>query len=172
MMNAISVLQEGTQWAHEFLEIVTADVTPEQAHWHPLGIANPLGAVYAHAVLAEDGVINGMLKGGAPLFASTWADKTGVSDPQFQMTLEWAQGLKVELPTFRQYAQAVYTATNDYLASLSDESLSRQIDLSNVGLGQKPLSWCLNALVISHLNNMIGEISCLKGLQGAKGYPF
>ena len=70
------------------------------------------------------------------------------------------------------YAQTVYTTTNDYLASLTDETLSRQIDLSNVGLGQKPLSWCLNALVISHLNNMIGEISCLKGLQGAKGYPF
>ena len=171
-MNAISVLQEGAQWAHEFLEMVTADVTPEQAHWCPPGIANPLGALYAHAVLAEDGVINGMLKGSAPLFASTWAGKTGVSDPQFQMTLEWAQGLKVDLPTFRQYAQAVYTATNDYLASLTDESLSRQIDLSNVGLGQKPLSWYLNALVISHLNNMIGEISCLKGLQGAKGYPF
>jgi hypothetical protein len=165
MMKAISVLQEGTQWAHEFLEMVMVDVTPDQAHWRPLGIANPLGAVYA------DGVI-GMLKGSAPLFASTWAGKTGVSDPQFQMTLEWAQGLKVELPTFRQYAQAVYTATNDYLASLTDESLSRQIDLSNVGLGQKPLSWCLNALLISHLNNMIGEISCLKGLQGAKGYPF
>lgn len=171
-MSAIAVLQEGTQWAHEFLEIVTADVTPEQAHWYPGGIANPLGAIYAHAVLAEDGVINGMFKGSAPLFASTWAGKTGISDPQFQMTLTWAQGLKVDLPTFRPYAQAVYTATNDYLASLTDESLCRQIDLSNAGgLGQKPLSWCLNALVISHLNNMIGEISCLKGLQGAKGYP-
>ncbi|MBI1878423.1 MAG: DinB family protein [Chloroflexi bacterium] len=171
-MNAISAFQEGAQWAHEFLEMVTADVTPEQAHWRPPGIANPLGAIYAHAVLVEDGVINGMLKGGAPLFASTWAGKTGVSDPQHQMTLEWAQGLKVDLPAFRPYAQAVYAATNDYLASLTDEALSRQIDLSNVGLGQKPLSWCLNALVISHLNNMIGEISCLKGLQGAKGYPF
>lgn len=170
-MNAISGFQEGIQWAHEFLEMVTANVTPEQAHWRPPGIANPLGAIYAHAVLAEDSVINGMLKEGIPLFASTWAGKTGVSDPQFQMTLEWAQRLKVDLPTFRQYAQAVYTATNDYLASLTDESLSRQIDLSDVGLDQKPLSWCLNALVISHLNNMIGEISCLKGLQGAKGYP-
>jgi hypothetical protein len=43
MMKAISVLQEGTQWTHEFLEMVMVDVTPEQAHWRPLGIANPLG---------------------------------------------------------------------------------------------------------------------------------
>lgn len=170
-MNGISVFQEGVQWAHEFLETVTADITPEQAHWRPPGIANPLGALYAHAVLAEDGVINGMLKRGTPLFASAWAGKTGVSEPQFQMTLGWAHELKVDLPAFRQYAQAVYTATNDYLASLTNESLSRPIELSNVGGGPKPLSWYLNALVISHLNNMIGEISCLKGLQGAKGYP-
>jgi hypothetical protein len=87
------------------------------------------------------------------------------------MTLLWARGLKVDVPAFRLYAQAVYAATNDYLASLTEEALSRQIDVSNMGLGQKPLSWCLNALVISHLNNMIGEISCLKGLQGARGYP-
>lgn len=78
----------------------------------------------------------------------------------------------MELPACRDYAQAVYAATNDYVASLTPNDLSREIDLSNVGLGQKPLSWCLNALVISHVNNVAGEISCLKGLQGAKGYPF
>lgn len=171
-MNAISAFSEGLQWAHEYLEMVTADVTPEQAHWQPPGIANPLGAVYAHAVVAEDAVVNGMLKGGAPLFASKWGGKTGVSDPQHEMKLEWARGLKVDLPAFRKYAQAVFAATNDYVASLNPDDLNRVVDLSNVGLGQRPVSWCLNALVISHLNNMIGEISCLKGLQGAKGYPF
>lgn len=64
-MDAISTLQDGLQWAHELLEMVMADVTPEQAHWQPPGIASPLGAIYAHAVLAEDAVINAMLKGGA-----------------------------------------------------------------------------------------------------------
>ncbi len=32
--------------------------------------------------------------------------------------------------------------------------------------------WVLNSLVVGHLNNMAGEISVLKGLQGSKGYPF
>jgi hypothetical protein len=171
-MNTVSPLKEGIQWAHELLEMVTADVTPEQAHWQPPGIANPLGAIYAHAVLAQDAVVNGMLKGSAPLFAGDWAGKTGVPNPQFQLDLEWARTLELDLPAFREYAQAVYTATNDYLSSLAADDLSREIDLTNMGLGQRSLSWCLNALVISHVNNMIGEISCLKGLQGAKGYPF
>jgi len=31
-MDALSPLKEGIQWAHELLEMVMADVTPEQAH--------------------------------------------------------------------------------------------------------------------------------------------
>jgi hypothetical protein len=170
-MNAVSPLIEGIQWAHELLEMVTADITPEQAHWQPPGIANPLGAIYAHAVLAEDAVVNAMLKGSAPLFSSEWAGKTGIANPQFQLDLEWARNLELDLPAFREYAQAVYATTIDYVSSLSATDLSGEIDMTSMGLGQRSLSWCLNALVISHLNNMIGEISCLKGLQGAKGYP-
>ena len=56
------------------------DVTPEQAHWIPPGVALPIGASYAHVVVGQDSVINGMLKGGAPLFASSWAGKTGLSE--------------------------------------------------------------------------------------------
>lgn len=171
-MDALSPLKEGIQWAHELLEMVTADVTPEQAHWQPPGIANPLGSIYAHAVLAEDAVINAVLKGGAPMFAAEWGGKTGMPNPQFQLDLEWARSLELDLPAFREYAQAVYTATNAYVSSLTADDLSHEIDLTNMGLGQRSLSWCLNALVISHVNNMIGEVSCLKGLQGAKGYPF
>lgn len=26
--------------------------------------------------------------------------------------------------------------------------------------------------IVQHINNHLGEISCLKGMQGAKGYPF
>ena len=171
-MDAIAALQEGVTWANELLEMVAADVTEEQAHWQPPGIANPLGSLYAHAVFAQDAVINAVLKGGAPLFAGQWAGKTGVENPEFQLNLEWARSVRIDLAAFRPYAQAVYKATYDYMASLTPDDLGREIDLTNVGLGVKPLSWCLNALVISHLNNMTGEISCLKGLQGAKGYPF
>jgi len=54
-----------------------SDVTPEQAHWSPPGVANPLGAAYAHLVSSEDMFVNGMLAGGAPIMASTFAGKVG-----------------------------------------------------------------------------------------------
>ncbi|HLY26904.1 MAG TPA: DinB family protein, partial [Aggregatilineales bacterium] len=159
-------------WAHELLEMVMADVTPEQMQWLPPGVANPLGAIYAHAILAEDGVVNGMLRQAAPLFASTWSGKSGVAVPQHNMTAEWAHNLKPDLATLRAYGKAVYAATEDYLATLNEAMLDQEIDLSSVGLGKRTLGWCLAALVVSHLHNMVGEASTLKGVQGARGYPF
>ena len=51
-------------------------------------------------------------------------------------------------------------------------TLDEMRDLSAQGLGRRSVGWMLNALVAGHLNNMAGELSCLKGLQGFKGYPF
>lgn len=171
-MNATNALLESVQWAHQLLGMVTADLTAEQANWWPPGIANPAGAMFAHGVCGEDAVVNVVLKGGAPLFASEWAGKTGVSEPQMQATPEWARSVQVDLPALHEYAKAVATAAEEHIGSLSDQELERVIDLSNVGLGERKVSWVINALIASHLNNMAGEISVLKGLQGAKGYPF
>lgn len=171
-MTAISTHRTALKWAAELLEMTTADVTHEQAHWQPPGAANPIGATYAHAICALDGVVNGVLRGAAPLFASTWAGKTGVSDPQMISTPEWASSVRLDMAAARTYAQAAYADADTYIAGLSEADLARELDLSRVGLGTRTVDWCLSALAIGHLHNMAGEISCLKGIQGAKGYPF
>ena len=171
-MTAMDTHMVALKWAGDLLEMVMADVTEEQAHWQPPGIANPLGAQYAHAICAADAVIHIFLQGQPPLFQSSWAGKTGVSEPQMAATQEWARAVKVELTALRQYAQAVYSAINAYVDGLAPEDLERELDLSEAQLGVQTVDWVLSALVASHINNMTGEISCLKGLQGAKGYPF
>ncbi len=171
-MNAIATHRQALKWGFEILHLVVADLTTEQAHWQPPGIAHPAGAQYAHAIVAADAIALGVLMGGAPLFASSWAGKTGVSQPQPQATQEWARTVQVDLPALHAYAAAVAAAADAFVAGLSESDLDRQIDLSAVGLGQRSLDWVLSALIAGHLNNMAGEISALKGLQGAKGYPF
>jgi hypothetical protein len=177
---AVSLLRAQYQNAHEVLEGTLQDVTSEQAHWSPPGTANPLGATYAHIVISEDGVINGMLKGSGPLSVSTWAGKIGVSElppmpgPEvggLPSWSEWARRVKVDQAALRSYAQAVYAATDEYLASLTDDDLNRSLDLSGLGVGQQTLGWLLT-LMLSNVNWHTGEIACLKGLQGARGYPF
>jgi hypothetical protein len=171
-MDSLTVLREGIQWGHGLVEQVMADVTTEQAHTPPAGSAHSIAAIYAHGILAEDGIINGMLRGGAPLFAATWAATCGVPAPTMFLSEAWSRGLRVDLEALRQYSQAVSQATEEYLAALSPTDLDEIKDLSAVGLGERTVGWMLNVLVAGHLNNMAGELSCLKGLQGLKGYPF
>ena len=71
----------------------------------------------------------------------------------------------------REYAQAVYAATSDYLGSASDADLARSIDLSALGLGERTVGQLCDTL-LSNAQWHTGEIACLKGIQGAKGYPF
>lgn len=172
-MDAISLLRQQLQEAHQFLEMTMQDVTAEQAHWAPPGKASPLGAHYAHLLTGEDFIIQGMLKGGAPLAAGTGAGKVGVSElpPRDGAWDKWARKVNVDLPTLKQFAQTVYAASDQYLASLTPDDLSRTVDLSAQGFGQQTFASMLN-IAVGHVNSHMGEISCLKGLQGAKGYPF
>jgi hypothetical protein len=178
---AIVLLREQIQAAHQLVEGTIANVTPEQAHWSPPGVAIPVGATYAHIVISEDGTINGLLKGSAPLFASTWASKAGVSElppmmnpekPGFPDWSGWSRRVQVDLADLRPYAKAVYAATDDYLASLTDDDLNRSVDLSVLGLGKSTVGYILINGILGNAFSHGGEISCLKGLQGVRGYPF
>lgn len=176
----VSLLREQLKGALRLLEGTMEGVTAEQAHWVPPGTANPIGANYAHVVLGQDAVVNARLKGGAPLAATAWAGKTGASEPPpgpdpktpgFPDWSKWARRVKIDLPAMRKYAQAVYAATDEYLASLSDEDLARSLDLGALGLGQMSVKQLLLGGVVGNALTHTGEISCLKGLQGGKGYP-
>jgi len=178
-VDAVTLLRDQLKGAHWVLDGTMADVTPEQLAWLPPGVANPLGASYAHVILSEDLFMNGMFRGSGPLLASTWANKTGFSEPMpmpgpdWNTTYgAWTRRVQVDLPTAREYAQAVYASSDEYLASLTPEALDTMLDLSGVGMGQMPLANAISLLVIAHVNNLAGEISCLKGIQGFRGYPF
>jgi hypothetical protein len=78
----------------------------------------------------------------------------------------------MDLPAFNAYAQAVYASIDDYLASLDDEAMERMIDLSSIGMGERKSGFVLSMILLGDTFSHCGEISCLKGLQGLKGYPF
>lgn len=175
-MEATSLLRKQFQAAHGWLEGTMKGVTPQQAQWSPPGKANPLGATYAHIILSEDAMVNGIVNGGAPLFATTWAGKTGLSEmppspSDAQPWDAWARRVRIDLPALQQYAQAVYAASDKCLASLPPEALNRTVDLSAFGMGQESVANFLGSIAAAHIRDHSGEISCLKGLQGEKGFP-
>jgi hypothetical protein len=164
--------------ARKVLDGTMADVTQAQADYAPPGIVNPLGATYAHVIWSEDMAVQGMFRQLPPLFASSWQGRTGLSEPMPTPGPEWAnypawtRRVKIDLSALRQYAQAVAAETDAWITSLSESDLDRPIDLSGAGLGQHTLGTAIALLIANHLGTETGEISVLKGIQGARGYPF
>ncbi len=177
MLTALQLIKDELKNARETFDGTVADVREEQLHNDPGGKALPLGAAYAHLVFSEDAVVQGMLQGKQPFFATGWAGRTGVSelmppmDERWMVEHErWAKTVKIDLGELRDYAKAVFTATDEYVSNLKEEDLEREVDLGEGG--KKTLAELLYSWVIGHLNSLAGEISALKGIQGARGYPF
>ena len=175
-MDSVSLLREQLRAAHEYLDGTMAGVTSEQLQWIPPGTATPLGANYLHLIQSEDLIINAALQQKEPLATSTWAGRIGASEPMPTPPSEeadyaaWTRRVRLDMPVFREYAQAVYAASDAYMATLSPDDLDTTLDLSSMGMSPVTVSWVLSRYIVGHTDNICGEASCLKGLQGAGGY--
>jgi hypothetical protein len=142
------------------------------AHWVPPGKALPLGALYVHVLTAEDFFIQGLLKGGVPLWDSSWKGSMGLSEPRpprGQPWEDWARRVRIDMAKLREYAKAVFAATDAYVDSLSEGDLEKEIQFNERKIR---LVGFFLGVMCTHCANHTGEISTLKGLQGLKGYPF
>jgi hypothetical protein len=173
-MQATTLLRHQFREFHQLLEGTLSGITPDQVHSVPPGTANPVGATYAHVVLWEDMGVHGLLQGRAPLSAGSWAGRTGLSElPPLDRPghwEEWGRRVRVDLPALRGYAEAVYLATDEFIGSLPDTELEREIDLTAMGFGRPAAAWVV-ANMLQNVALHCGEIAVLKGLQGATGYP-
>lgn len=172
-MNASETIRMQAKGAHDIVEGTMEGVTADECHKTPGGTAHPIGATYAHLVLSEDFIVNMLLRGSTPLVMGEWAGKAGISEPPPMPggdLFGWANRVKVDLAQVRQYAQAVYKSTDEYIASLSDDAIGQMKDIP--GFGNQPIGYFLSIACIIHPSNHVGEISAMKGIQGGKGYPF
>ena len=154
----------------EVMESTMADVTSEHAQWTPPGKALPLGALYVHVLTSEDFFIQGLLKGGTPMWDATWKGSAmGLSEPRpprGQPWEDWARRVRIDMPKLREYAKAVFAATDAHVDGLSEADLGKEVEF----LGRKmSVATLLLGVMCTHIANHTGEISTLKGL---KGYPF
>lgn len=167
MTDVRSTLREQMQAMHGTLEAAIGDCPSNAvAEKLPGSTINSIGAIYAHTVFGEDGLLNGLTRGKTPIyFTGGWADKIGLEMPQGSMEPDWTVSL--DLGTFRQYAKAVYQATDEYLATVSDDELDTIVD-SGFAPPMPVRSFVANILAW-HVATHQGEISALKGVQGLNG---
>ena len=171
-MEALDMLRETVKESYGWLEETMSDVTQEQADWRPPGLANPIGALYAHTVIDTDMVLNMWIRHRSPMIATTWAGRAGLSEPHAPPPWhDWAARVRVDLNAFRPYACAVYADVDDYLASVSAGDLDQGIDMPATAEGRRSVRQVIASVAVRHTSGHCGEIACLKGLQGAHGYP-
>jgi hypothetical protein len=135
----------------------------------PDSTVNSIGAIYAHTIFSEDGLLNGLIRGQTPVYYSGgWAEKIGVEMPQGGMDPDWDPS--IDLGLFRDYAQAVYQATDTFLANATDDELEKVVDPGFAPA--MPVHSVVANLLAWHAATHQGEISALKGVQGLNGLVF
>lgn len=173
---ASSILTEQLKAAHGVLEGTMDGVIDEVAHFMPSGTANPIAGVYAHLVFSEDFFIHNFLKKAPPIMETTFQNKTGASAVQptdWEVAYpKWLKEVKIDVKVFREYAKNVFAESEAYVASLSDEDLERDVDMSAMGMGNKKAYDLIANIISGHTFSIAGEVAVLKGIQGLKGYPF
>lgn len=173
---ATQILLHQLKEVHSVLEQTMDGVTDEVAHFMPQGTANPIAGTYAHLIFSEDYFVHAFLKNTSPLMETTFKDKTGASEVQpsdwEHAYPKWLREVKVDVKQLREYAAAVFAASEEYVATLTDADLERDIDMSAFGMGSRKQHDFIANMINGHAFSITGEISVLKGLQGLKGYPF
>ena len=175
MTTAIAVLRQQLAGYHQILE-QTMDDCPADVldRTLPGATIGSIASVYSHTVFSEDRILHGMLQGKPALFGSQgWASRTNVDmpGPGDAMTLDWSRAAKkMNLPAFREYARAVYAATDAYVAGLSESDLDRTLDTGFIG--EQTVAFVLSNVLAWHAAEHNGELAALKGAFGLKGLPF
>jgi len=157
--------------AHDIFQQVLDDIDDNALRAVPSGAnIQSIQSILAHAVIAEDFIVNGMiLKKGMVTNPGLLAG-TGVNAPEMpRLTPEWAGSLDMKLPQFREYANAVFASTEEGVAGMSDEALSAEIEGP---FGKHSATAYLVMFALYHLAGHTGEVAAIKGVHGLKGLPF
>lgn len=165
--SAVNLLRDQYKESFGWLHGTMDGVTDEVAHKVVSEKVATIAGQVAHIVTGLDFLILGTLAGQQPLMMGSFADKSGISEaPPQRDWLEWGQRVRLDLPVFHAYATAVFGAVDEYLASIDDSELTREVESS---FGKQTVGWWFNIMELNTYSHT-GEIAVLKGLQGLKGY--
>lgn len=171
-MDSVDTVKTAFAGAHMWFEGTVADITAEQSEARPPGQCHSITELIAHVLHCEDHMLAAFVVGTDSLWEREhWSAKTGLP-------------LLVDLPDrpvssaaadpglLRDYGRKVFAQTDACLSGLTPAQLEGDVDLSGAGMGKMPLATFLLTMLLGNTYAHTGEISALKGIAGAKGYPF
>jgi hypothetical protein len=165
---AFDLLQElrlQARLSFDWLEAIVEDVTTEQALWQPPGRANSIAATYAHIVRNIDEDINQRMYRRPRLNEGPWLGRTGL-DPD---CTDWEQP-HIDWTALHAYGCAMTSFLYETMEAMTYDDLALTADLSTPDRQRWSGLDVVRLTVSMHVRLHGGEIACLKGLQGRKGY--
>lgn len=170
-MSTVDFIRGGLRQLHISYSDAVGDLTDEQLHWRANEFGVSAAFILWHYVRTEDNIIQYVLQGNPTVWIhGGWDQKLDLhrTAQGTGMALEDAQDLRIrDKSIFVDYMQAVWQATDAYLASITDDKLQENTTVKP--LGEMPVQNAIGYMCLTHGFTHLGEIAHIRGLLGLKG---
>lgn len=164
-MNAVEYATQNLRESFGLLNMCAGGMNDEQYNWSPAGTCNPAAKSHIHALTSVEFFVTATVQGGK----MQWPEIAAANGLPPNPTQIWSHDKMVPVAVINEYSQLVQKAALDYVASLKDADLDREIETQF--FGKKSVAWLLQ-LAGNHAVGHGGDIAAVKGMQGLKGLPF
>jgi uncharacterized damage-inducible protein DinB len=168
-MTALEYINHQIAQARIYSNAVAEGLADEQLNWPAPGTTNTVGAMFLHISTSEDSLIHVVIQGKPRVWDSGhWDEKINISKPVSRGDWSSVKDKTFALAPILDYQAAVQAATTAFLATLTEDELSRPLTFA----GREETVADILARIAAHASFHAGEISVIKGVHGLKGLPF
>ena len=165
-MSTVDYISNSLAFAHRAL-IDARNGTDGQLHFVPEHGSHSIAWCLWHTSRIEDVIIITRTRRQPQVWSEQWAERIGLPFEGFgtNMSDEDALGIHItDMAAFGEYQQAVFKQTEEFLSSITDADLDREIPTRDGGSESVGQGIALHML--GHFNGHRGEINTLRGMQG------
>lgn len=168
-MDILAYIRQQVAITRMLCDATTRNLTEEQFNWLPSANANAIRSSLIHLLTSEDYTVNTLFQGKPAVWeAGQWSNQIGLTALPGQASWDEVRTKPLPLTPVLAYQQALRSAIDDYLATLTVADLNRMVQ----SFGQDTPLGTVFCTTLGHSLCHAGEIAAVKGLQGAQGWPF
>jgi hypothetical protein len=164
-VKAVDYAKLQTEQAFGLLKLAADGMDDAQYNLDGPGTCNAAAKSHVHALAAFDFFVLNKAKG-ADMLWPQFGPKHGLPANSQEI---WGFAGTISGIAINEFAEQIQKATIEYIASLSDADLDRQVDTQFFGM--QSLAYLLQ-LAAMHATGHAGDVAAVKGMQGLKGLPF
>lgn len=162
-MDTVRLLRWQAASVREAWRAATDGIDEAQAFWQPPGGLSPMGAILVHASGLEDRTLQGIILGRPTVWDSGgWGRKLNAPPPR-RLGAAAARAMTRDLSLVLRYGAAVATATDEFLADMTDTDAER---LVHGHWCPTPVAALLSSALVGHLLPHVGEVRALRKMMG------